>query len=105
MHHGAPDPIFGIGGALFAMLHDKQSRSTTIGLPTTLSRWALYRCQEIACPSFIIKMQLNSASLKFVQYHLDTRFNCRVVRAVAGDKLFNNGPQCCGRQFRVGNVH
>ncbi len=50
-------------------------------------------------------MQLNSASLKFVQYRLDTRFNRRVVRAVAGDKLFNNGPQCYGRQLRMGNVH
>ena len=45
-------------------------------------------------------MQLNSAGFKFAHYLLDTRFNRRAVRAVARDKLLNNGPQCLERQLR-----
>ena len=63
------------------------------------SRSPLFRCQQVARSSYVIRMQLNLAELKFAQHLLDTRFNRSVVCAVAGDKLFHNGPQCCGRQL------
>ncbi len=50
-------------------------------------------------------MKLDSACLELVHHALDPPLNRRMVRSVAGDKLLDDGLQCCGRQQRVGYVH
>ena len=46
-------------------------------------------------------MQLDTASVELTQNLLDAPLDRRIIRAVARDKFFDNGPQRCGRQLRV----
>lgn len=70
----------------------------------TARKW-IFHGQKVACPGFLIEMQLDSANIELMQHLCDTTLDRRVVRAVAGDKLLDNSPQGRGRQMRVGDVH
>ena len=43
-------------------------------------------------------MQFNISSIKLRQYGLDAAFNGRMIRAVTGDKLLDNGLERRGRK-------
>jgi len=57
--------------------------------------------QDVACLGFVVEMQLDTASVELTQNLLDAPLDRRMIRAVARDKFFDNGPQRCGRQLRV----
>jgi hypothetical protein len=50
------------------------------------------RRQDIAGGSFLLEMQLNATNIELRKHYFDPLFDGRVVGAVAGDELFDNGP-------------
>ena len=50
-------------------------------------------------------MQLDTTSLKLPQHNLDSPLDGRMVRAVASDKLLDNGAERRWRQSRMGDAH
>ncbi len=50
-------------------------------------------------------MQLGTTDVELMKHLLSALFDGRKVRAVAGDKFFDNCPECSWRQQQVGNMH
>ena len=56
------------------------------------------RRQDVAGFGRVVEMQFDDAGIELVHDGLDAPLDRRMVRAVAGDELFDNCPQRRGRQ-------
>ena len=65
---------------------------------------ALHR-HDVAGFSFLIEIQLDLTGFELTQHGLDTPFDRRMVRAVAGDEFLDNRSQRQGRQLPVRDTH
>ena len=61
--------------------------------------------QDVAGRGFGVKMQLDSARMELADHVCNALLDRRMIRAVAGDELLDNGPPHRRRPLRVGDAH
>jgi hypothetical protein len=85
----------GIGSAGPPIIQDARGSAYS---PSPASQPPLTSRQDVASFGRVVEMQLDKPSNQLPQHRLNPPLNRRMVRAVTGDKLLDNGPQRRGRQ-------
>ncbi len=61
--------------------------------------------QDVAGRGLGVEMQLDTAPMELADHVCNALLDRRMIRAVAGDELLDNGPQHRRRQLSVGDAH
>lgn len=73
--------------------HTRDNGPVTPLFQLTMRRRIHVHRHDVAGPGFAVEIQFDTASVELIQHRLDPPLDQRMVRAVAGDKFLDNGPQ------------